>query len=93
VKLRKAVPSLRKLGIEIAFDRRGHGRDRIISISADSEAAGSTSLSGPAAPSSSASSSKQDCSRSDGAGEMNSDDGGHWNQADDADDADAACND
>jgi hypothetical protein len=93
VKLRKAVPSLRKVGIEIAFDRRGHGRDRIISISADSEAAGPNSLSGPAAPSSSASSassSKQDCSGSDGAAEMNSDDGGHWNQADDADDADAS---
>jgi hypothetical protein len=93
VKLRKAVPSLRKLGIEIAFDRRGHGRDRIISISADSEAAGSTSLSGPAAPSSSASSassSKQDCSGSDGEADMNSDDGGHWNQADDADDADSS---
>jgi hypothetical protein len=39
VKLRKAMPSLRKIGIEISFDRHGHDRDRIISISADSDAA------------------------------------------------------
>jgi hypothetical protein len=90
VKLRKAVPSLRKLGIEIAFERHGHGRDRIISISA---AAGPNTLSEPLAPSSSASSapsSKQDCWGSDGAAETNADDGDRWNQADDADDADAS---
>ena len=56
VKLRNAVPSLRKLGIKIAFDRHGHGRDRIISISAESEGAALDTLSAPLAPSSSASS-------------------------------------
>jgi hypothetical protein len=97
VKLRKAVPSLRKIGIEIAFDRHGHDRDRIISISADSDAVGPNTLSGPIAPSvpdttpaSSASSSKQGRRGSDGAAETNADDGGRWNKADHADDADAS---
>jgi hypothetical protein len=97
VKLRKAMPSLRKIGIGISFDRKGHGRDRIISISADSDAAGPNTLSGSLArsvldttPTSSASSSKQGCRGSDGAAETNADDGGRWNNADHADDADGA---
>jgi hypothetical protein len=96
VKLRKAVPSLRKIGIGVSFDRHGHSRDRIISISAELDAAAEPSiLSGPLSPSvpettsassaSSASSSKQGCRGSDGAAETNADDGGRWNKADDAD--------
>src|SRR3981081_383187 len=92
VKLRRAGPLLRKIGIEIRFERQGHGRERMISISAALDAAEPNTLSGPLAPSvskttpaSSASSAKQDDLRSEGAVGTNADARASWDKADDAD--------
>jgi hypothetical protein len=53
-KLRRAVTFLRKIGIEIAFSREGHGRARIIHIAAirgGTESAGESLPIAPVAPS------------------------------------------
>jgi hypothetical protein len=89
VKLRKAVPSLRKVGVNISFDRQGHGRDRIISISADSDAAADRSTLPETSSASSASSAREGCRGSDcdSAVAMNADDGDRRNDADHADES------
>jgi hypothetical protein len=95
VKLRKAVPSLAKIGIDISFDRHGHSRDRVIAISvaADAQGTESDAACGAIAPHAPKPSSAPSATQSDvgfGSSEEAGVNGGGERLADHADNADDA---